>query len=227
MDLKKIGVMLFLSSFVSLGFSQNKFEFKDRLVLDLFHSNWLNHNENLKTKWYSRGIGLSYNVPFTIVKDRIILSAGGGFNNYNLYTNSYFSNSVHPDTTLTDQTYTKSTVYADNAKPSANKLTLTYLDIPVELHFLGKKDKRGQQWKLTLGGQAGYKVDIHARMKNSTGKYKDFIFPNAEKWRYGLHFRVGYGRTQLYGFYSLNTVFRENYGEYLRPVALGFSYTLY
>lgn len=217
-------------SFLTLSYSthaQNKYEYKDRLMLDLFHCNWLNHNDLLKTKWYSRGIGASYNFPFPVWKDQVVFSLGAGVTNYNFYTNSYFVNSTHPDTTLAGQTYTESFVYAESQKPKSNKLTATYLDVPVEIHLLSKKDKKGQQFKFILGGQIGYKFDLHSRMKNSAGKYKDFVFPNAEKWRYGLHFRVGYGRTQLYGFYSLNTVFQENRGEYLRPVALGFSYTLY
>lgn len=220
---------LFLLFFTSLLTSQaqKKFVFKDRVLVDVYHNNWLHHNPSLKTKWYSRGIAISYNHSFSIVKDKFAFSMGAGVSNHNFYTNSYFSNVVHPDTNITNRSYTKTTAYDESAKPKSNKLAVTYLDIPVELRFFGKKNEKGHQFKFFVGARAGYKYDIHSRMKNSTGKYKDFIYPNAEKWRYGMHFKVGYGRVFMYGFYSLNTVFQENYGESLRPVSLGLSYTFY
>lgn len=207
--------------------AQSKFEYKDRVIVDLFHCNWLHHDDSLKTKWYSRGLSASYNVLFPVWKDAVVFSVGLGISNYNFYTNSYFVNSPQLTSTVAGQTYTEPFTYADNKKPKANKLAVTYLDLPFELRFLGKKDKMGQQIKFSVGGQFGYKYDLHTRMKNSVGKYKDFIFPNAEKWRYGVHVRIGYGRNQFYGFYSLNTVFQENKGIYLRPIAFGYSYTLY
>lgn len=207
--------------------SQKQFSFKDRVMTDIYFTNWLNHQTTLKTKWYSRGVSVAYQQPFSVVKDRITFALGVGISNHNFYTNSVISTGPHPDTTLSSQTYVQTLAYDDKTKPKSNKLAASYIDFPVEFRLYSKTDKKDRSFKLFLGARAGYKMDVHTKMKNSTGKYKDFIFPDAEKWRYGLHFKMGYDRIFLYGFYSLNTVFKENNGVPLRPVSIGISYTLY
>ena len=49
-----------------------------------------------------------------------------------------------------------------------NKLTLTYIEIPVELRFRSKPDKLDNHWKVALGFKAGIRVDGYTKQSTKS-----------------------------------------------------------
>ncbi len=211
------------------SFSQNKsFEFKDRIICNLFHANLMQSGNDLKLKWYSRGIGAHYYYSLPVYKQKVQFAVGVGVSNYNFYSNSYVQNIQHPDSSIfPEEEYTQFKSYSSDTKPKRNKLTLTYAELPFELRFNGKPNEKGHQFKFAVGGRLGYMLDIHTKTILSAGKYKNYIFPNVEKINYGVHIRFGYYRTHFFAQYYLNPVFKKNLGDEITPFSVGFSYTLY
>ncbi len=199
---------------------------RDMVLVDMYHNNWFHNNKTLNTKWYSRGIGINYLYEFPIVKKRVTFAVGVGLNNYNFYHRSNLTEIANPDTAI-GGTYSQFTsLNADSLGVKTNKLTLTYGDFPLEFRYKGLPNKKGKSFKFTLGVRAGYRLDIHSKRKDNTGKYKEYNYNNAERWRFGAHMRVGYNRIAFMSYYNFNSVFKSGFGESLTPFAIGITYTL-
>lgn len=224
--MKQLFLLAIFLPFFSFAQS-DKYKFYDKLLVNFYHANFLHHNNALNVKWYSRGIDLFYMQPFSIDKKYFSIALGGGISTQSYANNAYLKELTHPDTALKTSTFTSFLAYADADKPKRNKLTTTYFEFPIEFRFQSAEDNHGNKIKASIGAKAGYLLDMHTRMVNSNGKYKSYIFPNREKWKYSAIVRVGYDRIQLYGSYSFNGLFKDNFGDSTNPIALGFTYTLY
>ena len=58
------------------------------------------------------------------------------------------------------------------------------------------------------------------------GKRKYYQLPNLLRYRYGLSAKIGVGRFNLSGFYSLSPLLKEGRGPELVPFTIGLSVVL-
>lgn len=190
---------------------------QDRLIVDLFHDNWLNKPDNLKTKWYSYGVAVSilYDYP---LGNNFSFAGGADIAAHNVRNNSKLIEQFDSSTSSFNSVF-----WPINVKYRKNKLSTNYADAVAELRFRSRPDKKGYSWKISIGGRYGYLVNVHDAYKDDTGKFKTYNFPNVTQQRYGAHFRAAYGRVGVFGFYSLTTLFEKNRGTELIPFSLGFS----
>lgn len=166
----------------------------------------------------SWGVGLNvFDKGFNIYNDQVGIVTGLGFefNNYRFTKNI----SLVPD--LDSLAYT-----SDSISYSKNKLTCTYLTIPllIEAHIpIGGNDLR-----IAVGGIAGVKIGSHTKQvyyengnkikSKSKGDY------HLNPFRYGVTARLGYSGINLYAIYNFSTLFEEDEGPTdLYPFSIGFS----
>jgi hypothetical protein len=143
---------------------------------------------------------------------RLVYGVGIDFNNYRFNKNV----NLAPDSIPL-----KSTINTIDYKK--NKLVTQYLTVPLMLDFnFGKKD---DGFKLAFGGNFGYLIGSHQKLKwsDNTGKNKikvrdDF---NLEQFRMGYEVQFGYGAVMLYGKYFPQSIFQANEGPDLRTVSAG------
>jgi hypothetical protein len=108
-----------------------------------------------------------------------------------------------------------------------NKMTLTYLDIPVELRYCSKKG---------FHVSAGAKVDF---LVNSRFKFKgtDFLFGKDEDIKIkkyhlknlsvvqaGPIVRVGWKKFGAYATYSITSVYNKDMDNKLNPICVGITF---
>ncbi len=189
---------------------------QDRLIVDLFHDNWLNKPDSIKTKWYSYGVAVSMLYDSPIEKSNFSFAAGADIACHNVHNNARlvnYSDSVHSEFNL----------YSSGYKFKKNKLSTNYADAVAELRYRTKPDSKGFSWKFSIGGRYGYLLNVHDMLKDGSGRYKTYVFPNVTKQRYGLHFRAAYGRVAVFGFYSLTNLFEKNKGAKITPFSAGVS----
>lgn len=191
---------------------------QDRLIVDLFHDNWLNKPDTLKTKWYSYGVAVSMLYDYPIGNSKFSFAGGADIATHNVRNNSK----------LTEQYDSASAEFQSVFVPhpskfKKNKLSTSYADAIAELRFRTLPDKRGHSWKISIGGRYGYLVNVHDTYIDGSGKYKSFIFPNITRQRYGAHVRVAYGKLAIFGFYSLTELIQKNKGSGLVPISAGIS----
>ncbi|MCI5056065.1 MAG: PorT family protein [Flavobacteriales bacterium] len=202
-----------------------KGEVKDRVVFNFFHDNWLMDQDSVKVRWFSRGVSFTYFYDAQIGKSPFSLAAGLGFASHNVFSNAKIQQVSNPDTNLTES-YSQFDVFSELENVKRHKLSTNYIDLPVELRFRSKPDARGNSWRFSVGARAGFLLDAHDKTKIGDDKYKTFIFPNVNQWRFGGHFKFGYQRWGIFGYYALNNLFEKNQGVEVRPLSIGFTYVL-
>lgn len=204
---------------------------KDRFAIDLLGSNWIYSKtdprivdvngvpNNLKPKWYSRGINITFYYDFRIKKSRFSFAPGIGYSCSNIYSRHALA---EDSTGIT----LRALANPDNYK--VNKITLQYLEIPLEFRIKTNPDKLDQVWKFVVGFKAGIRVDAHTKTKikegNSTKVYVERRFPDFSLFRIGPTLRIGYSSFNITAFYSVLGVFKKDRGPNANEFAIGISF---
>lgn len=198
----------------------------DRLGLDLYYGSWLDMPEGIKYSPFSVGVNVFriYDIPFG--HSPFGIGIGYGLSSHNIHHNGSF---VHFTDSISGKKMVDLVPNPDNYKPRKNKLSINYFEIPFELRFRTKRklNKNGEMkgpFRFYPGFKVGYLVNIHTSRKDNTGKYKEYNFANIEKIRYGATLRVGFGKMSIFGFYALNTLFKEDNPVGLQSFSVGVSF---
>jgi hypothetical protein len=189
----------------------------DHLSFNINYNNWVHNIKGLKTQPYSLGFDL------TIYKD-IPLSKSGKVSF--AYALNYSFNSIHHNgdisyitDTVTSNLYT--TISESNSSFVRNKLTTHYLEIPLELRF--RKISK-PKIRFYMGFKAGVLMGIHTTRVTKETKYKQYRLKNSLPYRYGPTLKVGVGKINIYGFYSMTPLFEEGKGDALNQFSIGLSF---
>ena len=236
--MKKISVIISIFFLTVTGFSQEqndknvkeivrdvKNEKRDRIVVNLNFDNWFHKMPaatGFETKWFSRGLDIYLMYDLVIKKSQFSLGAGFGYSTSNIFHNALI---------LDDSTGTTVNVIPSDefdAIYKKNKISMSYLDIPIELRFRSKPSKKNNSFKLSVGFKAGVKVDAHTKSKVEYSGEKEIFkakrFPDIRPFRYGPTFRVGYGNISLTAYYGLSEVFKADRGpSEIVPFSIGIS----
>jgi hypothetical protein len=216
-----------------------KMKSRDRLIIELTHDNWLNKPDYIETKWFSRGFNafVMWDVP--LVKSGIISVAPGlGISNTNVFSNVLIQSSLSDDSTHFNVIPTSvpnltTTVENDSValKYSKNKLTVSSIDIPLELRFRTNPSK-GKPFKLAIGARVGYVINAHTKYKGEDyrdGSQREVTLKeapaiNINRLKYGVTGRIGYGNFNIFGYYSLSKLFNTSLAPEITPISVGISF---
>ena len=221
-----LGIFLFLvfafSSFQSVkaqSLSESAMK-KVTIGLDVFTDMWMNAPTNVDIRaihpsangylTYNMGVGTSKKITFGI---------GLGIGNHNMYSNNGHIENIKADTI----TY----VPVDNTlSMKRSKLSVTYLEVPLELRFKGKSG-----FKISLGFKLGYVIDSKEKYVGNTVAngptrvIKRKRISQLNNFSYSPTFRIGYKSFNLFFSYSLGSVFRVDHGPQLHPMSMGITLT--
>ncbi len=176
----------------------------------------------------SISVGLNlYEKTIPIVKNNFYLSTGIGleFNNFRFESKNMILN---PDTIpLTVSYYNDS---AGTRQYTKNKLTTSYLNVPLLLTF-ATNDKKGKNaFHISVGAMVGWKYRAHQKMvyveDGDKQKDKEFDSFNTNPFRFTAMARIGYKHIGLFANYSLNPLFQKNKGPELYPFTMGLTFIL-
>ncbi len=196
---------------------------KDRFAIDLIGSNWI-YNKNdagfagLQTKWYSRGINIYFYYDFRIKHSRFSIAPGIGYSCSNIY---------HRHQQVVDSAGIHFTPLTDASTYKVNKISLQYLDIPVEFRIKTNPDKLDNCWKFAIGFKAGIRVDAHTKQKikdTNTKVYVERRFPDYNLFRMGPMIRIGYASFNLTAYYGILGVFKKDRGPKANEFSVGISF---
>jgi len=202
----------------------DKLKKEDLIIIEAYTDIWQNTPAVLKTKTLNRGYNFYFLNDNPLGKSNFSIAYGIGVSAQNMYSNCMPFEVL--DTAGAATGKTEFIMIPDNIKYSKNKLTLFYADIPVEFRFRTMNAK--DNFKIAIGFKAGYLVQSHTKYKGDrldniagTIKYKVFDIPNIEKLRYGVTARIGFGRYNISGYYSLTTLFGSGVGPEMFPISVG------
>ncbi len=182
---------------------------------------WMNMPAGVKTRTINQGFTIlgTYNIPFG--KSNFSFAIGLQLTIHNMYGNFY----------LNDSTTTMFKKIPDTVSYKKSKLTVGYLEIPVEFRFKSKS-----KVTVALGFKGGilldsgtkyvgdgilntynYRVNLAEKTKIKLSGIK-----NLEQFTYGPTLRIGYSWINVNASYMLSTIFKQGNNEpEMYPLSLG------
>lgn len=167
----------------------------------------------------SFSLGILRDMPFNKNRTKSI-AAGIGYS-----INNYNQNILISETNgIIEYNPTSSLISYDT-----NKLTLHYLDIPVEFRWRTSTPESHKFWRIYTGFKFSYLV--YDRSKYSDSQVTNKVTGNSDlnKFQYGTYLSVGYNTVNFYVYYGLNPIFKSAVlnGNSLDVNTLNFGFMFY
>ncbi len=201
----------------------------DRFMIDVFTDVWQNTPEGMSTNTINRGITISLMKDFPLGSSSFSFAAGAGFTGHNLYSDHYYTHNEDIEGSYFDFAPIDET----DQEIRKNKLSLNYLNVPLEIRF--RTGNTARSIRLTAGLRAGILVNAHTKTHlefedddyPEEVEYKMHQLDNLEAFRLGVTARVGYGRFNINGYLPLTNIFEGNTVEDMNFFSLGITLSLY
>jgi len=200
----------------------------DRLLLNFHNDLWQSNDTAMTISSYSPGFDFYVMKNLALGKSKFALAIGLGIGTHNLRSDAMIA---YKYDSVSASTLTSFVRIPDSINYDINKLSLSYIDIPLELRFK-TENKKGKAFKISAGFKLGYLINGHTKYRGNdfTGgtddvKYKTFKIKNLEPLRYGAIVRFGYSYFNLYAYYSLTNLFKTEKGPEMYPISIGLCIT--
>jgi hypothetical protein len=198
----------------------------DRLILTAFTDIWSGLPDGMSTQVINRGFGFDYLQEWPLGTSNFSAAAGVGFMFHNLYSDHIY---FDPERSGSHDFLPVSEIYSNEY--STNKLSLNYLNVPLEIRFRTRNAQR--TFRIHAGVKAGLLIDAHTKF---TGEYdsggrdvkiKEKKLENIENFLVGFHARIGYGRVNVNTFIPLTNVFSNNSAQPASFMSVGLSFIVF
>lgn len=211
-------ILLFFLLFPGIGRTQVLNETTKKRIaigLGLITDIWQNVPSNVSTRTINQGFHgyILYGIPFG--KSNFGFGVGLGLTVHNMYGN--FTVTGKNDTT-------RFTPIPDSLGYKRSKMTLPYLELPLEFHFATKK-----KFAVGIGFKLGYLLPAFTKYVGDNPlppheelRMKLRNLKNLENFAYGPYLRIGYKWFHLFGYWQLSDVFKKGLGPDVYPISVGF-----
>jgi len=213
---RKIDKSAFLLDIGSNGFMQNG-------DLNLTGSNQALRTENGLSKSVGWGFTFARSENLIAQKVRLMYGLGFEFNNYRLRDDSLLN--VRRDTV---------SFLSANPGLTRNTMHISYVNVPVMLHFTSNPYRKSKSFNLAVGAEFGLRIgNLRTIQRDDLGNdiYKEVSTrgpQNTNPIKASLVARAGYGKLDIFARYGLTELFRQNVAGNpdAIPVMAGISFRL-
>ncbi len=114
------------------------------------------------------------------------------------------------------------------------KVSMSYLEVPVELRYASNPGNSGKSWKIALGGKVGTLINLHTKGKDLQDKNNRLIGSYTQKENNKKYFsgtrlmgtaRIGYGIISLFGAYQINNILKDGVGPDMKLYQVGITFS--
>lgn len=197
-------------------------EAHDRIVMSFSFDNWIfdkDEIDSLETKWNSWGFSFYYMYDKPLGKSKFSAAAGMGFRASWVKNNSYLDDSVDSLGTFFRP--------LDTLDYKRNSLSVLYFDIPLELRYRSKPNSKNKSFKMAAGCIGGIQMNNHtstkAEFNGDMRIVKEKRWADLARFHFGPTFRIGYGATNFFFYYSVTSLFKKDSGPDIHPFSAGFT----
>ena len=190
---------------------------QDHMLVDFGYETFSSRPGFTDFQWYNNGLNIQLFYDKLFGQSGFSGAVGVGFS-----TQSYYSNKqIRRDTN-------KAFLYSDWIAPEKlyenNKVSTSWVEVPIEFRYRSKIDDWGYRWKFSVGGKIGFLIDTHDKLVDLNGvKYKTYYFPDVNNIRAGLIARAGYGKVNFTTFFSLTEFFVPGRGPEMKQISFAIS----
>lgn len=217
-------ICLLLQGSISMAFTPPRMHPTDRFMLTLFTDIWQDEPQGMELKSIQRGVSIRAMQDMPLGRSSFSAAVGLGFTSNNLYSDHRYSF----DPALDGFDFFPITEDYDK-----NKLSLNYLDLPVELRFRSRDPNR--RFRLYTGLKLGYLVNAHTKYEGKvthpwgerSTRIKEHKLDNISSYRIGLTTMVGYRSVNLHLHYPLTSLFEDNSARDMSAISLGLTLILF
>jgi hypothetical protein len=197
----------------------------DHFFIQVGHLSWVGKPDSIHTK----GIPRSLNIYLML--------------NFPFKTDPHWSVALGPGIASDNMNFDKMTVgiadgtssvrfhnVADTSHFKRYKLSVNFLEVPVELRYRFNPNDDRHSVKIALGAKVGTLINAHTKgkiLQNSGGQtLNDYTLKQSSKayfskQRLSFMGRIGVGSFSLFASYSVTPVFKEGLGPDVRPLTIG------
>lgn len=217
--MKKTSIILFilvLSGIASVAQEKQPGEFrKFSLGFDLYTDIWQKLPENVDASWLNRSVNFYGLFNNQMGESNFDFSYGLGMSVHNLYMDAL---------PYDKWGYTEFINIPDSISYDKAKITMAYVDIPLEIRYRAKSGFRAY-----FGFKFSVLVHQHSKFVGEdpnvgydvTIKRDDVRY--LELWQYTVYAKIGYKWLNLYGAYQLQPTFKKDEGPQMFPISVGLS----
>ena len=224
--MKQIFILLIaIISVSTTGFSQDKTGSKtedrnthqDHMLIDFGYETFSSRPGFTNFQWYNNGLNIQVFYDQLFGQSGFSGAVGIGFS-----TQSYYSDKqIRRDTNKVEYS---DWLTPDKVPYERNKVSTSWVDIPIEFRNRSKRDDWGYRWKFSVGAKVGFLFDTHDKLVDTDGiKYKTYDFPDMNRVRFGLIARAGYGKVNFSTFFSLTEFFVPGRGPEMKQIGIAMS----
>ncbi|MEO6167731.1 MAG: outer membrane beta-barrel protein [Chitinophagales bacterium] len=197
---------------------------KQFFFFDFTQNGWLNAPDEVKTEFISGGLNVNFLYEFNIIGSHLGIAPGLSYSVSGVKNNAFFRYDYADDGI--EVVYTDLTIIEDDSVIEKSKLSVSYLEIPVEVHIHLKPNERGRSFLIAPGFRGGVKVGDFWKLNYNSSiagvdKIKLYGIENISPFRYGVSLRLMYYKFGLFGYYQLNQLFEKGKGPDITPFSVG------
>lgn len=189
--------------------------------VDIFSDLVMDAPSGINFRAINQGVNVYVLYTYPIKESDFAFAIGVGLGMHNFYGNGLLEDSTNSSYFVP---FPSTALNGEKISYDKNKISLTYVDFPVELRY---KNENG--FRFAVGAKVGLKINAHTKYKGDALtdghniKVKDGLLPNIETWRFGPTLQIGYKWISIIGFYSITKVFEKDSGPEIYPVSIGIS----
>lgn len=188
---------------------------KFSLGFDFYSDIWQKLPDNVDPSWLNRSINVFGLYNNQMGESKFDFSYGLGVSVHNLYMDALPYDMGG---------YTEFVNIPDSISYDKAKITLAYVDIPLEVRYRAKSGFRayfGFKFSVLVHQHSKFVGEDPEVGYNVTIKRDDVRY--LELWEYTVYARVGYKWINLFGAYQLQSTFKKDQGPQTYPISVGLS----
>ncbi len=191
----------------------------DHFNFSINHPNWINELDGVETSPFSYGFDVGFYKDIPINKKGTFSFALGI--NYSASAVYHNANIVYFHDSTADDVGTR--FILSNDETQRNKFYTSYIEAPVEFRL---RTLNARKFRFYPGFKVGALIRVTNLVIKPESKVKTYRIRNANIYRYGPTLKIGYGKWNLQGFYSLTPLFTGETSDEIYPFTVGLTFFL-
>lgn len=177
---------------------------EDQFYIGLTYNKLQNTPADLRQNKFSSGISFGFlrDMPFN--KSRTWAIATGIGYSLNIFNDNLFIN--QPNTIPTSE---NSYSFISDLSYSKNKMTLHYIDLPIELRWRTSTPESHRFWRIYAGFKFSYLIYDYYKFVGSGEIIKVSGNDDFNKLQYGVYISTGWNTWNFHAYYGLSPLFKN------------------